>query len=641
MQRSLLKIFIYLALICATLAACNFTQLRQAEAIPTPGIFTGSTSEQPQASYTIPAPPRTKLPSQTPTPTSSPTPIPTATLGPLGEIQPIPDGYVYLGDKDSLALGFNMKAGGAIGSLLINGRDVVDDTDYGRYIQLSFYDGNDHYGALGDDPYGDWGWNPIQSGSKAGGSSIVGAKVLEFRMGDGVIYIKSLGKEWGQIDQDSDVVFETWAWLRDVYFEIYTRSTHTGSDSHGLSSQEFPAAYFETSLTHEYGYFGDAPFTGAPIEELHQVANEGEYAGQGNCPYVYPTENWAAFGDADGFGLILASPPQTYLLPDWAMCLLYDQPRVGYISPLAYFAIPPQAVRESTYYLIPGDIREARSIVYDLIPHASWNFNLNSAEGWSSSAASLEVSDGVLKVNLSSEDYLSSRGDLLISGSIADGVSMNARMQEGEGEVCLEFITTSDAAWNQEKSKCLTVAGGDFQIYQFGMNDNPDWYGNLITQIRLTALTPLQLEVDSLQVDQNGYAWEFEKRGINEGWSAWSDLNRFDVEGGRLVTQSTGDDPYMGSPAGLRINADELRTIYIRMKISAGNIAQVFFVTDGDPEYDEAKSLVFTPTADGEFHTYSLDISTVAGWRGKVIQLRLDPTDQPSEIEIDYIRVVQ
>jgi hypothetical protein len=43
----------------------------------------------------------------------------------------------------------------------------------------------------------------------------------------------------------------------------------------------------------------------------------------------------------------------------------------------------------------------------------------------------------------------------------------------------------------------------------------------------------------------------------------------------------------------------------------------------------------------GEFHTYSLDMSSVDVWQGKVIQLRLDPTDQASTVEIEYIRVVQ
>lgn len=60
---------------------------------------------------------------------------------------------------------------------------------------------------------------------------------------------------------------------------------------------------------------------------------------------VIPTENWAAFGDTAGFGLILAVPPQPYIEPRWNICLLYDRPPVGYISPMASFDVPAGAVR--------------------------------------------------------------------------------------------------------------------------------------------------------------------------------------------------------------------------------------------------------------------------------------------------------
>ena len=582
----------------------------------------------------------TPQPASTSTPSPRPTISPTPTLAPLGEIQPIPQGFVYLGDKERLALGFNMTAGGALGSLLFNGRELVDYTDYGRYIQFSMYDGNDSYGALGNDIYGAWGWNPIQAGSKAGGSSLVGAKVLEYRTAEGVLYIKSLGKEWGQIDQDSDVIFETWAWQREGYFEIYTRATHFGNDAHALTIQEFPAAYFATSLTHEFGYFGDAPFTGAPIEEFKHAAQEGEIAGQGNCSKVFPTENWAAFGTSDRPGLILLVPPQPFLLPDWNVCLLFDQPRVGYIGPMAYFDVPPQAVREILYYLIPGQIEEARAIVYDLLPHTSWTFDLNSAEGWSSNTAPLDIKDGINTVQLSAEAWLSSRDDLLISGRITPAISMRARTQEGEGMICLRFITTIDITWNDDKSECLTVSAGEFQTYEFSMQSNPHWNEKLITGLRLTAATPIGLDIDSLIVERKGQAWEFEAPGNAEGWAMWNQLEAPDIRDGHMLVQSTGNDPFMGSPA-VAMDASTLPTIEIRMKISAGNGSQLFFTTELDPEFDEAKSLVFIPIPDGNFHTYTLDMSSVDSWQGRIKQIRLDPTDRPASIEIDYIRITE
>jgi hypothetical protein len=77
------------------------------------------------------------------------------------------------------------------------------------------------------------------------------------------------------------------------------------------------------------------------------------------------------------------------------------------------------------------------------------------------------------------------------------------------------------------------------------------------------------------------------------------------------------------------------------MKASASveGIGQLFFITDSAGNYDEAKSLRFPIQADGEFHTYVLDMSQVPGWRGVITQIRLDPTDTQAAVEIDYIRL--
>jgi len=538
-----------------------------------------------------------------------------------------------------MALGFNMSAGGALGSLLFNGRELVDYTDYGRYIQFSMYDGKDTYGPRGDDPYGNWGWNPIQAGSKAGGSSIIGAQVLEYRTADGSIYIKSLGKEWGQYDQDSDVIYETWAWQREGYFQIYTRATHTGDDTHAASTQEFPAAYFATSLTHMFGYFGESPFTGAPVAELDHVARQGEIAGMGNCPRVSPTEYWAAFGTLDHFGLILAVPPQGYLGPQWNICLLYDRPRVGYIGPIAYFDVPPHAVREITYYLVPGPIEAARGIVYDLIPHTTWSFDLNSLEGWRSNTDSARAADGTATVYLSPDDWLTSSGDLRISAAVAPTIILSGRTQETEAMVCLSFITTMDATWDAEKSECLTVAPGDLRDYEFSLRGNPAWNEAVVRQLRLSAASPTWLEIDALAVSQNGVAWEFQVPGDSEGWVAWHHLDPLQTSDGKLLTRSLGNDPYINSP-GVWIDAASFPTIEIRMKLSAGSGAQLFFITDAETYFVEEKSLVFSPLGDGRFHTYMLDMSAVEEWQGVITQLRLDPTNTRAAVEIDYIRIL-
>lgn len=624
-----------------------------AEVQPVPPVILSTEHPQPAETW-LPIPPTTKEPIQSTTPTqpppptatplpsltATPTQAPTPSILPIGEIQPIPPGIVYLGDPEKIALGFNMNAGGAIGSLLYKGREMVDRTDYGRYIQLSFYDGNDHYRPMGNDPYGQWGWNPIQAGSKAGGGVTVGAKVLEYRTGEGGVYIKAQGIEWGKNREDSDVIFETWAWQRVGYFEIYTRATHTGKDAHGPATQEFPAAYFAKSLTQMYSYFGTAPFTGGPISELEHVAREGEIAGMDSCPFVYPTENWAAFTGGDQVGLILAVPPQPYLEGRWNFCRLYDIPPVGYIGPIAYFDVSPGTAREITYYLVPGPIESARGIVYNLLPHTNWTFDLNSFEGWQGASAEDIVTNGILTAHLSSDQLLTSMDGLAFSGAVAPTVTINARIKGGSGEICLQYTTAKDPEWSGDKSACLSLSAGDFQRKAFNLAGNPEWKENLIVRLRILSSTPTTVEIDSIQVDLKGQAWEFESEGDAEGWNAWHQLDAFQVSQGSLNAHSTGDDPYIGSP-NFSLEAEEFSIITIRMAVTAGDSAQLFFITSTSHEYDEAKSIAFPLDGDGKFHTYTLDLSGSRGWQGTITQIRLDPTTAKASIEVDYLRITE
>jgi hypothetical protein len=79
--------------------------------------------------------------------------------------------------------------------------------------------------------------------------------------------------------------------------------------------------------------------------------------------------------------------------------------------------------------------------------------------------------------------------------------------------------------------------------------------------------------------------------------------------------------------------------IEFHMKVSAGTIGELFFITDSDPEYDGPKSLPFNVIADGQLHTYTLDMSAVSQWQGTIRQLRLDPTDTAATIAIDFINI--
>ena len=77
------------------------------------------------------------------------------------------------------------------------------------------------------------------------------------------------------------------------------------------------------------------------------------------------------------------------------------------------------------------------------------------------------------------------------------------------------------------------------------------------------------------------------------------------------------------------------------MSVEAGpatTVGQVFFVTEADPAWDEAKSLTFTIRSDGEMHDHEIDLSSVPGWHATITGLRLDPGGlADAVVEIDSI----
>ena len=134
-------------------------------------------------------------------------------------------------------------------------------------------------------------------------------------------------------------------------------------------------------------------------------------------------------------------------------------------------------------------------------------------------------------------------------------------------------------------------------------------------------------------------AWDFNQDGNLEGWKVQNQLDPLQTNMGNLVTKSIGDDPYMVSPT-ISVDASAFTHIEIRMNISAGDTADLYFITNSESGYDESKVLHFPILDIGQFHTYILDMSKVKKWSGDITQIRLDPTNTQADIEIDYVHTL-
>ena len=136
--------------------------------------------------------------------------------------------------------------------------------------------------------------------------------------------------------------------------------------------------------------------------------------------------------------------------------------------------------------------------------------------------------------------------------------------------------------------------------------------------------------------------WDFDNS--TEDWGEYIHLSSPQISDGSLTLRSTGIDPSFVSPDSL-IPASDTPVITVRMRISQGQgtRGQIFFLTNQDSNWDEAKSVLFTLTPGAIFRTYNILMSENPAWRGTITKIRFDPVDDPSgtdmQFAIDYISV--
>ncbi len=109
------------------------------------------------------------------------------------------------------------------------------------------------------------------------------------------------------------------------------------------------------------------------------------------------------------------------------------------------------------------------------------------------------------------------------------------------------------------------------------------------------------------------------------GWTAVNDLDPLAIADGALQLRPTGPDPYMET--GSVVIPAEYDRVVVRSRVpeGAGGTAQLFYITEDDPLWSEAKSVLFDIRGTGEFVDHELDLSGEPGWTGTIRALRLDP----------------
>ncbi len=118
-------------------------------------------------------------------------------------------------------------------------------------------------------------------------------------------------------------------------------------------------------------------------------------------------------------------------------------------------------------------------------------------------------------------------------------------------------------------------------------------------------------------------------RGTRSGWTYANATDAgFPVTDRLHVNLSTADPQMIGPECSFR--AADVPRMYVRVAASIAGASQAsgrlyWKRENGSAPMSTAQSKGFTITADGQFHTYEIDLSGTSTWTGQISRLRFDP----------------
>ena len=149
--------------------------------------------------------------------------------------------------------------------------------------------------------------------------------------------------------------------------------------------------------------------------------------------------------------------------------------------------------------------------------------------------------------------------------------------------------------------------------------------------------------VDILRNRKDG-EWLFDVPGDAEGWSAQdATMNIHDgsLNGEAIFRASAGnfDARYTVSNLNLDYKMYNVATIKLKADVEKDTSASLYFITDTDSKWAQAKCVVVPIKADdnGKFVEYRFEMGKVPGWTGAITALRLDPIGGGGSYAVDSI----
>jgi len=237
-----------------------------------------------------------------------------------------------------------------------------------REVQAAEYDGSAQYDPCAGCS-GTFGWNPVQCGDFYNH----GSPVLSRNVTPDSLYIKAQPIQWYPDDMGGgpnqlvlgDVFVEATVSVvtnHALTFKVHYKTTHFGTDLHTNSSQEFPAVYVNLGYDRFLSDSSTSPWTNAAAT-LFTMPQLPQFS-----PTLYASEQWGASADANDQGLTVFAPGMAPYIGGFSAPGDTGPNGFGtnYFAPRTFFTFGPGSILEGDVYLVAGDYKHARQVIYDL-----------------------------------------------------------------------------------------------------------------------------------------------------------------------------------------------------------------------------------------------------------------------------------
>ena len=378
-------------------------------------------------------------------------------------------------DNGIIKIGIDTAKGGTITELrkLPSGSDMINDSDYGRMVQQSYYSGPQPFGTS-HSAYENWGWNPVAAGDVYDYASTV----LEQTNDGTTIYVKRIPKQWALSNVDSECTMEEWITLEDNVAKVRCRLNNARSDTtfYGAYGQELPALYTNIEYDQIFTYNGVSPFTSGALTQI--------YGSHPAWTSFHATENWTAIVNDTGTGVGLYHPGiqrmlggTYYTTPSYSTC---------YISPVTEEHLDHNIVYEYEYYLIVGSTTKIRDYVYAHQPPTlpDWHFQTDRRHWvYLYTTDSGYPIDGKLHVDLNSVDPVMMSNVTLWDAADVPKLYIRAKYSAANAYAQMFWQNLTDGGFGAKSMWLFLIPDGQYHTYAMDLSLSSAYTGT-IKQLR-------------------------------------------------------------------------------------------------------------------------------------------------------------